>query len=299
MAPACGLLRSCLAAVCLALCGRRGEGFHGTPKGSALLAQEQGKAGFRLCNWGPEAYYKGRSGRAQAVWNLAHDESGLEAQTMSDFACNVPKVPWAWVEVIQKMDHTKRHTFNFQGSYMFGVIHQQMGDPRTQYAARNWIMDFVKANFTDIDMLKISDITEDYTPIGPYDHSQLGGYNAHHPNGTDDSYFKQFDAGYFEEMAASNFTLAPGGDRPWSMRFYEAILAGSIPVVSSKEYDVGAMDMWALWSIPYKYYFLGSGEELVYRQDWVDQNLELFIKYQTFHNGDNVPPEAAPKPLWR
>lgn len=288
-------------------CSCSAVAFQGIPKnllqedhvGEQLIQVEQQEAqqtsrsevGFRMCHWGPEQFYPGLSGRAQAVWMLAFEEAGLEASQISDYGCNVPKMPWAWVERIQAMDHTKVHNYNFQGSYEFAVVHQKMGDLRPQYKARNWVMDFVKENFTDVDLLKISDVTKGYKQMGPYDKSVVGGFDSHHPsktgtNGT--NYFATFDGSYFEEMARSNCTLCPGGDRPWSMRFYEAIAAGSIPVVSSVRFDTGAVDMWALWEIPYKYYILENGDTPVFRQDWVDHNMELFIKYQTFHEGDNT-----------
>lgn len=264
-----------------------------------LLQLQRSEAAFRMCHWGPEQFYKGLSGRAQAVWMLAFEEAGLTASEVSDYGCNVPKMPWSWVERIQAMDHTKVHNYNFQGSYMFSLVHQQMGDVRPQYKARNWLIDFVKENFTDADLLKISDVTAGYKPMGPYDKSKPGGFDSHHPNVTDPSYFAKFDDDYFQEMARSNFTLCPGGDRPWSMRFYEAIAAGSIPVINSAYFDTGAADMWALWEIPYKYYILENGDTPIYRQDWVDHNMELFIKYQTFHEGDNQlqTPEGILGPL--
>lgn len=275
-------MRSAL--LCLSLAGLAGA-FQRTKQG---LVQESEK--FRLCIWGPEAYYKGRSGRAMAVWDLAAQEAGVDGKNVTDYACNVPKVPWSWVEEVQAMSHAKRHNYNFQGSYMFSLVHQQLGDPNPQYRARNWLLDFARENFTEADLLKISDITPGYQRMGPYDKSVVGGYDAHHPDASDPGFYAKFDAGYFEVMTQSNFTLCPGGDRPWSMRFYEAIMAGSIPVIGSVQYDISATDMWALWRIPYKYYLIGSGEPMVYRQDWVDYNMELFVKYQTFHEGDNVPP---------
>jgi len=291
---------SCSILAALFLLPHAALAFQGLP--TALLLEEQQtqllavhteqaveqRQSHRLCHWGPEQFYTGLSVRAQEVWNLALEESGLDAHDVSDYACNVPKMPWSWVEQIQAMDHMKTHTYNFQGSVMFSLVHQQMGDRRPQYKARDWLLDFVKENFTDIDLLKISDITEGYQPLGPYDKSTRGGFDSHHPNRTDPHYYATYDASYFGEMAASNFTLCPGGDRPWSMRFYEAIAAGSIPIINSVAFDTGAMDMWALWEIPYKYYTLSDAEPLVYRQDWVDHNMELFIKYQTFHQGDNT-----------
>ena len=42
-----------------------------------------------------------------------------------------------------------------------------------------------------------------------------------------------FDNKYYEIMSKSKFTLCPAGDCPWSMRFYEALLCKSIPIVNN------------------------------------------------------------------
>ena len=44
-----------------------------------------------------------------------------------------------------------------------------------------------------------------------------------------------FDFEYFSILATSRFTLCPIGDFKWSYRFFEAIMAMSIPVLSSAE----------------------------------------------------------------
>merc|ERR1712151_610174 len=84
-----------------------------------------------------------------------------------------------------------------------------------------------------------SGMPRNHPPFGPYDHSNKGvGYDPTPRNNT------FFDVGYFQRMMESNFTLCPGGDTPWSLRFYEAIMAGSIPVIHSHEEDLEARAFW-------------------------------------------------------
>ena len=78
-------------------------------------------------------------------------------------------------------------------------------------------------------------------------------------------------------MCDSKYTLCPAGDAPWSMRFYEAIMSKSIPVLSDNihagrnklEYEIG-----------YNYY-LASDKNIEYREDWVEENYNKFIQFQT------------------
>lgn len=221
----------------------------------------------------------------------------------------------------QALNHEKVHNFNFQGSYMWEYYRQIIPTPiwnaimkdfpgfnstegdDGQTQARNWVIDFAKANFSSNDLLKITDADSAWKHLGPYDVSEPGKFKntrgAMTITGDMDrgdkyqEYLVSYDAPYWQEMVGSNFTLCPGGDNAWSMRFYEAIMAGSIPVIKSVEYDLGFPRLWALWDIPYKYYVLDSGDELVYRQDWVDENLKLFIMYQTFQQGDLHPDRSA------
>merc|ERR1740138_1971598 len=98
---------------------------------------------------------------------------------------------------------------------------------------------------------------------------------------------------------ASNFTLCPGGDNPWSMRAYEAALAGSICVISSYAADWRpATNNWDpsnllsehhgmyLQKIFDRYKAVLAGDDHVYNKTAADENLEVFLRYQTFMYGD-------------
>lgn len=218
------------------------------------------------------------SSRVKDVWELALNESGLDLVKLSRFACSVPKIPQSWVQRIQAVNHTKHHTFNFAGSY-------HTKHKKKEFVTRDWVMLFARDNFTNNDSLKITNVGPEYIPLGVFDISKESkGYipNEHTTKQT------VLDMDYFATMAASNFTLTPAGSRAWSMRFYEAIFAGSIPVVSS-ETEKSDPRWGALWRIPYRYIVLDSGAPLQFRQDVVDENLRLAIRYQTLIQGDNEP----------
>ena len=77
-------------------------------------------------------------------------------------------------------------------------------------------------------------------------------------------------------MCQSKFCLCPAGDEPYSMRFYEALMCKSIPIVNNaKESYRTIMES----RLGYKYYL--STDIFEYRLDWVEHNYELFLKYHT------------------
>jgi len=63
----------------------------------------------------------------------------------------------------------------------------------------------------------------------------------------------------------------------------------SICIIRSLEQDVNGNDI--LCRIPYKYYTIDSN--MTYRKDVADWNYKMFIKYQTFLQGDNEPPKGC------
>ena len=87
--------------------------------------------------------------------------------------------------------------------------------------------------------------------------------------------------------ATSRFTLAPAGDMPWSLRFFEAIMAGSIPILTNQRHAGRNHDERALG---YKYLLVS---EYVARRKrfpgaapycaaWADHNLAIFLEHQSY-----------------
>lgn len=236
---------------------------------------------------------------------------------MSSWAKRVPKLPHEWVERVTQLNRTKLHNINFVGKVQ-GV------------KRREWVVDFANRSFGPDDFFRVTtqaELLQAYQPLGTFDHTLDRAKEAAWNDGLSESAYESFfDEEYFQVMSSSNFSLCPGGGRPFSMRFYEAILAGSIPVILSEEADLAPVCSLddelarqgssrslalsdsststqqipafpcpgqALREIGYKYHIVNSHKPLKYREDWVKGNLELFMKYQTFMSGDNVPPGAA------
>lgn len=79
------------------------------------------------------------------------------------------------------------------------------------------------------------------------------------------------DEDYYTKMASSYFTLCPTDVFNWSYRFLEAIVTKTIPIIGDDNYDIH--------SHRFKYY--KKSDIHVYKQDWVDYNIEQFYKYHT------------------
>ena len=85
------------------------------------------------------------------------------------------------------------------------------------------------------------------------------------------------DKNYFDVMCKSKFCLCPAGDDLWSMRFYEALMCKCIPIVNNEK-ETYRSDPES--KLGYKFY-LTSDKEFIYREDWVEHNYNLFLKYHT------------------
>ena len=99
------------------------------------------------------------------------------------------------------------------------------------------------------------------------------------PDKIPSNFYYNFDANYFEVLCRSKFTLCPAGDASWSIRFYEAILSKSIPIVESPIHT-GRNQLEYL--IDYKYY-QSNENKYVYRLDWAEENYRKFIINQTLN----------------
>mmetsp|Transcript_30058 Transcript_30058/g.103863 ORF Transcript_30058/g.103863 Transcript_30058/m.103863 type:complete len:449 (+) Transcript_30058:628-1974(+) len=123
-----------------------------------------------------------------------------------------------------------------------------------------------------------------YKPVGPWDRT-LDRAGAVVPSvivneRRDVCGSGAYDREYLSILANSNFTLTPRGDGPWSIRFFEAIMVGSIPIATGPN---SVYRNPAEQNLDYKFYVLSdSVEKLVYRRDWVLHNLEIFAQHQTF-----------------
>mmetsp|Transcript_29112 Transcript_29112/g.63655 ORF Transcript_29112/g.63655 Transcript_29112/m.63655 type:complete len:303 (-) Transcript_29112:66-974(-) len=216
-------------------------------------------------------------------------EAGLTCNNISLYGALAPKIPQSIVAAVDDMKLTsgtkKTHNYNF-----IGVVADK--DPRPdRERRRQWILDFAETNITQDDVLVYSG----KEIVGGKDFpicSTKAVANAVEA-------CPGFDPQYYMTMILSNFTLCPGGDAPWSERFYEAILAHSIPVIKDLEEDWAVDYSWARFVhfVGYKYVTLEqlSKETMstAKMKSITDHNYELFLKYQTFIFGDQVPPAWA------
>jgi len=247
--------------------------------------------------------------REREVWLNAAAEARIAPEKVSMFGQSVGKIPQSSVEQILKLNPEKTRDFNFQGSLFSKDVVEH----------RKWVPRFVDRYFKDIDFLRYTDAPGAYTPKGKFDHTkEPGSFRPKEYAFRDRRMWTSMNAPYFQILASSKFTLCPRGDRAFSYRFYEAALAGSIPVVSSLDKDMAKkfslgydkIEVFqALRCIGYHFYEVGgladgkanstdgstlkSGPPLQYKPAWVEENRKLFLKYQTFITGDNVPPNCS------
>merc|ERR1719382_1316570 len=183
------------------------------------------------------------------------EEAGLACSDISMYGHATFKLPQSFVTSVAALQNAstgKTRRYNFQGSLKStGVGRSWRKDYR-----RSWILPFVQHYFSASDYFKRTDAGADYVPMGSYDHTLEPGTQAMWGGaGT----CLDLDVDYYQRMAESQFTLCPGGDAAWSLRFYEAILARSIPVIDS---EINAMchRSPAFWydQIGYTYFTLGQ-----------------------------------------
>ena len=142
---------------------------------------------------------------------------------------------------------------------------------------RVWLSAFAREFFTNKSYFKDTMNPENYIVKGDFDHTREG--DGFIPRIHRDTEACKFDEPYFKILSRSKFTLCPAGDCPWSMRFYEAIMCKSIPIVKYK---------WESWrsyaesKLDYKFY-LADDKEFIYREDWAEHNYAIFMKYHTLH----------------
>ena len=163
--------------------------------------------------------------------------------------------------------------------YYFIFIGALLNDTKT-YNNRKWILSFIKKQFNSNSYLQFTDqITRrNYQPSGSYDHTlQQKGFVPKEVPINERNYFDQT---YFRKLSQSKFCLCPGGDANWSMRFYESLMCKCIPIVDTIEETYRSKEESHL---DYKYY-LSSDKEFVYRNDWVEHNYELFLRYHTLEH---------------
>jgi hypothetical protein len=181
---------------------------------------------------------------------------------------NIPQeyaiFPQSFCDTVSNMGEIKTIDFNFHGS---------VGANECQAANRVWIFDFISKHFTNSSFYVNTILKKNHIPIGVFDYSAEFGSLTW----VSTKVRAIFDTNYFSNLKKSKFCLCPAGDRPWSIRFYEALLCKAIPIVKYS---------WESWrsleesKLDYKFYF-ADDKEFIYREDWAEHNYTLFMKYHT------------------
>ena len=142
---------------------------------------------------------------------------------------------------------------------------------------RKWIIPFIKKFFNNNSYLQFTDkkTKKNYKILGNYDYTLRR--NGMVPKELPIEIKNTFDKNYFNNMSKSKFCLCPAGDSMYSMRFYEALMCKTIPIVDTIEETYRSKDESEL---DYKFY-VTSSPTFIYRKDWVEHNYNLFIEYHT------------------
>jgi len=227
-----------------------------------------------------------------ATWIQAAQEAGLNLSEISVFGKRIPKFTKSEAMHLLSISNRggKKHRYNFLGSACnptgIGTMYNVRGylPEASRRFRRQWAVDFARSQFADQDYLSLTDVNacaDHAQPMGPFDKSFS-------PERSED---------YLDLMAASNFTLCPGGDEPWSMRVYEAAAAGSLPIIMSRTEDLSPKTRGddhgiAIQAVQDLLYVIQTNQtdSFAYNEDMAEHNRRIFIRYHTFIEGDNTPP---------
>jgi len=189
--------------------------------------------------------------------------------------------PQSFVEKIKKISHKKIYDFSFVGSLAFfdGKSHQEHRPKihRKGFNNRKWIIPFAKKHFggNSIFINTSKDLNQEkkWSTLGVFDKTlSQGGIMPH-----DMEDRAMFDEDYYTIMCQSKFTLCPAGDAMWSMRFFEAMMCKSIPIIKRPA------EAWRLEEEKRAGYIYYLADELKsYSREVVNHNYNLFIKHHTF-----------------
>tara|TARA_B110000858_G_C17802383_1_gene476004 strand:- start:3143 stop:3781 length:639 start_codon:yes stop_codon:yes gene_type:complete len=201
------------------------------------------------------------------MWFLeAHKEKNIIVKQINHDYAIYPK---RFYENIQHQEDKKY-------DYIFiGGLHTD----RKTYKNRKWILRFIKKRFNDNSYLQFTDRNTKikHKKMGIFDFTlEKEGFV---PKEVKIHLRNKFDDNYFAVMSSSKFCLCPAGDINYSMRFYEALMCKCIPILNdpSERFRSRAEE-----KLDYKYY-LTSDENIEYREDWVEHNYSLFLKYHTLN----------------
>ncbi len=171
-------------------------------------------------------------------------------------------------DLVGSLPQEKKYDFCFIGS--FGI--------RPAVAeARQWLLEFVARNFGSHSFLQLTDSAtrSNHAPLGDFDYTLTrSGFVPREVPLSERGYL---DTAYYDIMCKSRFVLCPGGDAPWSMRFYEALVCRAIPIVVSIP-EAARTEM----ERELNYKAMLTDGDFIYRQEWADHNFSIALKWHSF-----------------
>ena len=173
---------------------------------------------------------------------------------------------------INELNHEKKHDYCFIGSI------------DSCYERRKWVIDFAKKNFTKDSIFINTDNSPNWELLGPFDYSKLNLGFAPKLQPDNQSKKVQYrivkdNIEYFEKMCQSKFVLCPGGDAPWSFRFYEVLMCKSVPIVSTWHHTYRTKEEAELNYRYILYQDIENIKNIVNCDDYVNENTKIFEKY--------------------
>ena len=212
--------------------------------------------------------------KLELLYNEAHKEKNITVDKINKSYAIFPKSFYKKINTYYLKNPTKKYNFCFIGG---------LKTDRITYRNRKWIIPFAIKYFTRKSHLQFTDrktkqiyIKKGIKRLGKFDYTLFkNGFVPKEVKLKENKNF--FDENYFLTLCDSKFCLCPGGDSPWSMRFYEAIMCKAIPIVYKvkESYRTEAEK-----KLGYKFY-LSSDKNFIYIKDWANHNYNLFLKYHT------------------
>ena len=209
-----------------------------------------------------------------------HMEEALEEQMLdlnnATWCPSVALFSNKYYNEINNLDSNKIHDYCLIGSI------------NSCFERRKWVIDFAKRYFTSNSIFINTDNNPDWELLGEFDCSNI--ILGYCPKNEENNQSKQVqyrviqeNLFYFKTIRQSTFVLCPGGDSPWSFRFYEVLMSKSIPIVESWHHTDRTKEE---ASIKYNYILSTKIEDIddhLAYDDLVDENTRIFEKYHLLH----------------
>ena len=193
----------------------------------------------------------------------------------TNLSCSPPFAIFAkkYYNEIKDLNHSNKYDYCFIGSI------------NSCRERREWVIQFAKTHFTKDSIFINTDNNSNWELLGEYDLSKNNNL-FFCPKEQQDYLSKHVqyrevheNIPYFEAMCQSKYCLCPAGDSPWSFRFYEVLMCGSIPIVESWHHTYRTIEE---SKIKYNYVLHDHITRHVFDTNIIDHNTEIFETHHLF-----------------